>query len=52
MDDEEKSTLAHPDKCTDIWACVDVCPTNAIHKPSKKDPPAAPKKETVKPKKK
>jgi ferredoxin len=52
MDDEEKSTLAHPDKCTDIWACVDVCPTNAIHKPSKKDPPATAKKETVKPKKK
>jgi ferredoxin len=36
MDDEEKSTLKYPKKCKDVWACVDVCPTGAIHKPKKK----------------
>jgi epoxyqueuosine reductase QueG len=48
MDDEEKSTLAHPEKCTDVWACVDVCPTGAIHKAATKDAAPASKKETVK----
>jgi ferredoxin len=56
MDDEEKSTLK-PELCKDVWACVDVCPTNAIHKPAKKDAVPAvkkepAKKETAKPKKK
>jgi NAD-dependent dihydropyrimidine dehydrogenase PreA subunit len=45
MDNEEKSVLAHPEKCTDVWACVDVCPTGACRKSAKKE---AAKKEPAK----
>jgi NAD-dependent dihydropyrimidine dehydrogenase PreA subunit len=45
MDNEEKSVLAHPEKCTDVWACVDVCPTGACRKSAKKE---AVKKEPAK----